>query len=81
MRYWETGKRRWYPGGEEELKCFDRFHVSRQFNRGLDQVRRKEQRELSDRKGKSVLTGCRYEWLKNGERSDNRERERRRSTR
>jgi transposase len=52
----------------EELICFDRFHVPQHFNKGLDRVRRKEQRELEDGGGKSVV---------NGRRADNRERKRR----
>jgi transposase len=56
----------------EELICFDRFHVSQQFNQGLDKVRRKEHGELADGKGNSVLTGSRFDWLVNSDRTDNR---------
>jgi transposase len=64
-------------GNWEELICFDRFHVSQHFNKGLDQVRRKEQRELEEGGKKSVLSGSRYGWLVNGNRRDNRESKRR----
>jgi hypothetical protein len=37
----------------------------------------KEHGELADGKGKSVLTGIRYGWLRNGQRGDNRESKRR----
>ena len=61
----------------EALICFDRFHVSQQFNKGLDKVRAAEHREMADGKGKSPLSKSRFGWLVNGNRADNREKKRR----
>ena len=61
----------------EQLICFDRFHVSQHFNKGLDKVRAKEHREMADGKGKSPLSKSRFGWLTNGNRADNRKKKRR----
>jgi transposase len=48
----------------EALICFDRFHVSQHFNKGVDKVRAKEHREMADGKGKSPLSKSRFLLLK-----------------
>jgi transposase len=61
----------------DKLICFDRFHVSQIFNKAIDKIRAGEHREMRDGKGKSVLSGSRFDWLRNGNRADNRSKERR----
>jgi transposase len=49
---------------------FDRFHISKHLNEGVDKVRRDEHRELKQR-GDERLTGTRYLFLFNAEQLDN----------
>lgn len=55
---------------EEELPgaaiVYDRFHVKRYLNDGVDKVRRQEHRELSAA-GNMVLKGTKYQWLRTHE--------------
>ena len=49
---------------QAELKiAFDRFHVARAINKAVDEVRRREHRELKAQ-GDSTLAGTKYDWLK-----------------
>ena len=61
------------PNGKEVI-CFDRFHVSQHLGKALDKVRSQEHRTLLSNSGESVLTGTKYKWLKNANRTDNRSR-------
>jgi transposase len=58
--------------GWEEIIAFDRFHVSKHFNEGVDRVRRREHKEFLKGAGESPLTKSRFEWLINAQRVDNR---------
>jgi transposase len=59
------------PGAEGKI-AFDRFHVSKHFNQGLDKVRRREHAAFLKRTGESPLTKSRFQWLMNSNRTDNR---------
>ena len=56
-----------------EKIAFDRFHVSRHFNDGLDKVRRREHAALQAETGESPLIKTRFQWLVNSNRTDNRD--------
>lgn len=58
----------------EQMICFDRFHVSSHFGKAVDKTRASENRELIEQFGKSILTHTKFEWLRNGGRTDNRSR-------
>lgn len=60
------------PGAEEKM-CLDRFHVAGYFAKALDQVRRKENRELL-LLGDEALKGTKYHWLRSDAKVDNRSR-------
>jgi transposase len=47
----------------EAAIVFDRFHVKKYLNEGVDQVRREENRHLSAA-GDTVLKGTKYQWLR-----------------
>ena len=49
------------PGAENKI-VFDRFHVMKYVLKAVDDVRKSEHRELSE-KGEDVLKGTRYMWL------------------
>jgi transposase len=49
------------PDGEEKI-VFDRFHVMRHMSKAVDDVRRREHKELWSR-GDATLKGTRYLWL------------------
>lgn len=49
------------PLAKEKI-VFDRFHIMKQMNEAVDQVRRREQRELKAA-GDDTLTGTRHLWL------------------
>ena len=53
------------PGAEWKI-AFDKFHVAQHLSRAVDQVRRKENRELRE-EGDDHLSGTRYLWLQNPE--------------
>ena len=60
-----------YIGAVEEALpqaaiVFDRFHVKKYLNQGVDEVRRQEHRELSAA-GSMLLKGTKYQWLKTHE--------------
>lgn len=59
------------------LIAFDRYHVAQHFGKALDRVRAKEFRELSKTKKSNPLLKTKYDWLRNSERTDNRESKRR----
>jgi len=57
--------------------AFDRFHVSKHFNDGVDKVRREEHRSFLKEAGYSPLAKTRFDWLANSQRIDNRSTKRR----
>lgn len=61
----------------EALIAFDRFHVAQHFGKALDKVRAEEYRTLAAAGGKNPLHRSKYQWLRNSERTDNREKRRR----
>lgn len=60
------------PQAEEKI-CLDRFHVAGYFSKALDQVRRKENKELL-LTGSEELKGTKYDWLRSDAKVDNRTR-------
>ena len=52
----------WIPGAESKI-CFDKFHVAQHLSKSVDEVRRKENKELTA-KGEDGLKKSRYLWLK-----------------
>ena len=66
MDFWKTyisGARRHVPQADI---VYDRFHVTKHLNEAVDKVRKKEHRELCQRKDNS-LSKTKYLWLKNRE--------------
>ncbi|MYF40417.1 MAG: ISL3 family transposase [Rhodothermaceae bacterium] len=53
------------PGAEEKIS-FDRFHVAKKIGEAVDQVRRKEHKDLM-KQGNEDLKGTKYDWLTNKE--------------
>ena len=53
------------PDAEKKI-AFDKFHVSKHLNDGVDKVRRQEHKELH-KEGDDRLVGTKYLWLKNPE--------------
>jgi transposase len=53
------------PGAEEKI-AFDRFHVARAINEAVNEVRKREHRELLAQ-GDTTLARTKYVWLKNPE--------------
>jgi transposase len=53
------------PGAMEKM-VFDRFHIMKHANEGVDQVRKRENRELW-KEGDPTLKGSKYLWLYRGE--------------
>lgn len=51
------------PGADKKI-AFDKFHVAKHLGDGVDQVRRREHREMLER-GNEKLKGTKYLWLKN----------------
>lgn len=51
------------PGAHDKI-VFDKFHIAQHLSEGLDQVRRKEHKQLKAR-GDDTLKGTRYDWLRN----------------
>lgn len=64
---------RQHVAGAEEKICLDRFHVAGYFAKALDQVRRRENKELLQL-GSEALTGTKYDWLRSDAAVDNRTR-------
>jgi transposase len=64
------------PGAETKI-AFDRFHVSKHINAALDKVRRREHSAFMKEAGESPLSGSRFQWLTNSNRTDNRKGKRR----
>jgi transposase len=54
------------PAAAEKI-VFDKFHIAKHLNDGVDRVRRAEQRELKAR-GDDRLTGTKYDWLRHPDR-------------
>jgi len=54
------------PGASEKI-AFDKFHVARHLGEAVDEVRKEEHRELSER-GDDRLAGSKYLWLANPDR-------------
>jgi len=50
------------PGAGEKI-VFDKFHIAKHLNDGVDRVRRAEHRELRE-EGDERLTGTKYDWLR-----------------
>lgn len=66
MDMWDPYRRTvrdYVPDGDTKI-VFDKFHVMRHVIEAMDQVRRREQRELKAR-GDRRLTGTKFLWLKN----------------
>lgn len=53
------------PGADSKI-AFDRFHVARAINDAVNDVRKREHRELMER-GDDILTGSKYVWATNPE--------------
>ena len=53
------------PGADEKV-IYDRFHVMKEINEALDQVRKQEHRSLSS-EGSDLLKGTKYLWLSSSE--------------
>lgn len=56
------------PGAEEKI-AFDRFHVAKAINEAVNEVRKREHRELLEQ-GDTTLSRTKYIWLKNPENQD-----------
>jgi transposase len=50
------------PGAESKI-VFDKFHIAKHLSEAVDQVRRREHKQLKAR-GDDRLTGTRYDWLR-----------------
>jgi transposase len=69
MDMWEPyvqATRAQIPDASEKI-VFDKFHIAKHLNEGVDRVRRAEQRELKQR-GDERLTGTKYDWLRHPDR-------------
>ena len=55
--------KKWVPGAGEKI-AFDKFHVAAHLGKAVDDVRRREHREL-DAQGESPLKGTKFLWLRN----------------
>lgn len=56
----------------ESIIAFDRYHVVQHFNKAVDKVRAVEHRGFIKEYGESELSGSKYDWLRNSNRTDNR---------
>ena len=54
---------RWIPGASKKI-CFDKFHVAQHLGKAVDQVRRREHKQLTAQ-GEDALKKTRYLWLMN----------------
>jgi len=61
----------------DKIIAFDRFHVSQHLNKAVDKVRSAEHQVFMAAGGFSILTHSKHQWLKNSNRTDNRESKRR----
>lgn len=68
------GARKWLEDADSRI-CFDRFHVAGFFGKAVDQVRKRECRDLKA-EGDESLKGTKYDWLRNGNNIDGRSRRR-----
>ena len=66
------GARKWLEDADSKI-CFDRFHVAGFFGKAVDQVRKREHRDLKT-DGNESLKGTKYDWLRNGNNLDGRSR-------
>ena len=64
--------RKWLEDADSKI-CFDRFHVAGLFGKAVDQIRKRENRELKA-EGNESLKGTKYDWLRNGNNLDGRSR-------
>ncbi len=71
-RAFVSSTQRHVPSAREKI-CLDRFHVAGYFGKALDEVRRKENRELMEQ-GREELKGTKYDWLRTDALVDNRSR-------
>ena len=56
----------WIPEAAAKI-VFDKFHIAKHLNEGVDRVRRTEHRELTQRDDQR-LTGTKYDWLRHPDR-------------
>ena len=54
------------PGGRDKI-VFDKFHVAKHLGDAVDKIRRRENRDLQA-KGKDLLKGTKYDWLRHPDR-------------
>jgi transposase len=69
MDMWEPyvqATRAQIPAAADKI-VFDKFHIAKHLNEGVDRVRRAEHRELKQR-GDDRLTGTKYDWLRHPDR-------------
>lgn len=57
----------------DELIAFDRYHVAGHFGKALDKIRSEESRTFAASHGDNPLLRTKYKWLRNSERTDNRD--------
>ena len=65
MDMWDpyvNSTRKHLPGAERKI-VFDKFHIAKHLSEGVDQVRRREHKQLRAA-GDDRLTGTRYDWLR-----------------
>jgi len=67
-----SSARKWLEDADSRI-CFDRFHVAGFFGKAVDQVRKREHRDLKA-EGNESLQGTKYDWLGNGNNLDGRSR-------
>jgi len=71
MDMWEPyigSTRAWVPGAEHKI-VFDKFHVIAHLFKAVDDVRKREHRQLLEQ-GDTTLTGTKYLWLRGKDRFD-----------
>jgi transposase len=64
----EKSVRAHVPGADEKI-VYDKFHIVKHLNEGVDKVRRQEHKELQAA-GDERLKGTKYDWLRNCEHFD-----------
>lgn len=67
-----TSTLQYVPDAESKI-CLDRFHVAGYFGKAVNDVRKKEHRELTA-KGDETLKGTKFDWLRSSAKIDNRSR-------
>jgi len=64
----EKSIREHVPGADEKI-VYDKFHIVKHLNEGVDKVRRQEHKELQAA-GDERLKGTKYDWLRNSDNFD-----------